>query len=314
MPPDPVSPFKTLWQRKYPFGYWYNRLEKINPYNEHDRMEALYSLVQLTDIYAHVFAAYAQNPNLPWFFVKENTFRGDIDKVLEELSSEGMATVGTLSDNPDGLTTIEAHEEYEIHDLDAIAAALLGCPYTIKEESKTVEFDEPPDIHRGICNAILDFAGNHTALLNDFKHGFRVLPVTPKDIEWLAETTTEMDEEDEEALEEMLEELRETLVEDSWGFCFSRMSTTKTDYGHEVQLDVYHVDAWSCWKFAELTLDALYNLVSARPGVHLKDFLEEIPELVVEGETTIMEHVFGVSTPLRSDPDVIISKDEFGST
>jgi len=70
------SPFKFLWQFRYPFAYWDNRLEKINPYNEQDRLEALYSLVQLTDIYAHIFAAYVRNPEQPWFFVKENTFRG----------------------------------------------------------------------------------------------------------------------------------------------------------------------------------------------------------------------------------------------
>lgn len=313
MPSEPVSPFKTLWQRNYPFSYWYNRLEKINPYNEYDRMEALYSLVQLTDIYAHIFAAYAQNPELPWFFVKENTFRRDIDNVLEQLSSEGMATVGALSDDPEGLTTIEARDEYELHDLDAIAGALLGCPFTFDEESDSVNFDESPDIHRGVCNAILDFAANNTALLNDFKHGFRVLPVTPEDIDMVLESTTRMDEADEDAIEERLEELGETLAEDSWGFCFARMSTESTEYGHKVHLDIFHVDAWSCLKFAELTLDALYNLITVHGGVHLEDSLMEIPELVVEGESTIIEHIFGIATPLRSDPDVVVTEEEFSS-
>jgi len=32
------SPFKFLWQFRYPFAYWDNRLEKINPYNEQDRL------------------------------------------------------------------------------------------------------------------------------------------------------------------------------------------------------------------------------------------------------------------------------------
>ena len=60
-----ISPFQFLWQYNYPFTYWYNRLEKINPYNEHDKLEALYCLLQLTDIYSHIFAANVRNPELP---------------------------------------------------------------------------------------------------------------------------------------------------------------------------------------------------------------------------------------------------------
>jgi len=60
-----------------------------------------------------------------------------------------MATVGTLSENPEGLATFEANEEYDLHELYAIAGALLGCPFTIDEETGSVEFDESPDLHRG---------------------------------------------------------------------------------------------------------------------------------------------------------------------
>lgn len=122
-----------------------------------------------------------------------------------------------------------------------------------------------------------------------------------------------MDDEDEIAVDEIFEELQETLAEDAWAFCFARMNTESTDYGHKIQLDVYHVDAWSCMKFAELTLDALYNLITPQTGVQLEDSLKEIPELVLEGETTIMEHVFGVATPLRTNPEVMVTEEEFNS-
>lgn len=308
-----ISPFKLLWQSRYPFAYWDNRLEKINPHNEQDRLEALYSLVQLTDIYSHVFAAYVRNPEQPWFFIKENTFRGDIDGVLDKLRTEGMATVGTLSENPEGLASIEAEEEYDLDEMDAIAGALLGCPVTIDQDEKSIEFDESPDLHRGVCNAILDFAENHTALLNDFKHGFRILPVTPNDIENLIGSSMLLDEEDEDDFEAMLDGLREMLSEDEWGFCFARMYTESADYRYDIQLDFYHVDAWFCYKFAELALDALYNLISPEEGIHLEESLSEIPGSVLEGEKTIMDHLFGVSTPLREDPETVVPEEEFRS-
>jgi len=313
MPSETVSPFKFLWQHRYPFAYWDNRLEKINPHNEQDRLEALYTLVQLTDVYSHVFAAYVRNPELPWFFIKENTFRGDIDGVLDKLRTEGMATVGTLSDDPEGLATIEFDEDYDLDELDAIAGALLGCPATINQETKSVEFEESPDIHRGVCNAILDFAENNKALLNDFKHGFRILPVSPDDIAHVVGSSMLLDEEDEAAFEETLDELEKELGGAEWGFCFARMYTESADYGHDVQLDFYQVDAWTCYKFAELTLDALYNLISPKGGIMLEESLAELPNLVLEGEESFMNHVLGFSTPLRDDPDTVISKDEHPS-
>lgn len=313
MSSETVSPFKFLWQYRYPFAYWDNRLEKINPHNEQNRLEALYSLVQLTDVYSHIFAAYVQNPELPWFFVKQHAFKGDIDSVLDKLRTEGMATVGTLSENPDGLASIETDEEYDLEELDAIAGALLGCPATIDHETKSVEFDEPPELHRGVCNAILDFAENHTALLNDFKHGFRILPVSSDDIAHVIGSSMLLDEEDEDAFEKTLDELEKELESNEWGFCFAQMHTESADYGYDIQLDFYQVDAWTCYKFAELTLDALYNLISPEGGIPLEESLAEIPDLVLEGEASFMTHVFGVSTPLRDDPDTVISEEEFRS-
>lgn len=269
--------------------------------------------MQLTDVYSHIFAANVRNPELPWFFLKEKTYRGDIDDVLDELRSDGVAMVGSLSEGPKGLVSIETKEEYDVAELDAIAAGLLGCPATIDEETNSVEFDESPELHRGTCNAILDFAENNTALLNDFKHGFRVIPLTPEDLETLTESIIVFSEEDTEKFEAVLEAMEKELAEDQWGFYFARMDAEKRDYGYECRLDVYHVDAWSCYKFAELTLDALYNLVRPGPGLFLEDSIKEIPELALEGETSLIDHVFGFATPLREDPDTVISEEEFES-
>lgn len=308
-----ISPFRLLWQYNYPFGYWSNRLEKINPYNEHDKLEALCSLMQLTDIYAHIFAANVRNPELPWFFVKEKTFRGDILDVLDDLRVDGIPMVSSLSEDQPDLIGVEVNEGWNVDEIDAITGGFLGCPAQIDTDAKTVEFEEPPELHRGVCNAILDFADNNTALLNDFKHGFRVIPLTTRDLSYLTESIIRFGDEDEKQFEATLEALEETLAEDAWGFCFARMHTEDADYGYRCQLDVYHADAWSCYKFAELTLDALYNLVSPDGGRYLEESLKAIPELALEGEMSVIDYVFGFATPLRKDPDIVVSPEEFNA-
>jgi len=84
-----------------------------------------------------------------------------------------------------------------------------------------------------------------------------------------------LDEGDEDAFGETLDMLREELEEAEWGFCFARMHTETADYGYDIQLDVYQVDAWACYKFAELTLEALHNLISPNGGNYLEESLEK---------------------------------------
>lgn len=313
MTPDQDSPFKLLWQSRYPFEYWSNRLEKINPYNEADRLEALYSLVQISDIYVHIFAAYAQNPDMPWFFLKENTRRWHIDDVLDQLRTDGLITVSGLVEDNEETITVDTRDDFDLHEMDAVAAGLLGCPYTVDEESKSVHFEEPPELHRGVANAILNFADENRALLNDFKHGFRVLPVTPDDIESMLQSSFRLDEEDQEEFEMKLEELREQHEQDAWAFSFVRIHADEQDYGYDFQLDLYHVDAWTCYKFAELTLVALYNLISPGHGDHLEESLLEVPIDMLEGKDSFINHIFGFGLPIRNDPDIVVPQEEFQS-
>jgi hypothetical protein len=213
-------------------------------------------------------------------------------------------TVGSISKEPEGLASFKVQDEYDVDDMEAVAGALLGCPATIDHEEKTIEFNESPELHRGVSNAILDFAENNTALLNDFKHGFRVLPTTPDNLEFLIDSSAILSEDDMDSLKAKLSDLRDRLQDDDWGFCFARMDTDSTDHGHEVELDVYYVDARSCYKFAELTLDALQNLITPG-GIYLEDTLAEIPALVLDGEVSVIDHVFGLSTPLQEEPETV---------
>lgn len=169
-----------------------------------------------------------------------------------------------------GCTSIETNEEFDVDEMDAIAGGLLGCPVHIDEENDSIEFVESLNLHRGVCNMILDFAEKNTALLNDFKHGFRVISLTPDDLVELTESVIAFRGDDEERFDAVLEAMEEELKEDTWGFFFSRMSTKETEYGYDCQLDVYHVDAWSCYKLADLTFDALYNLIAQGPGTSFR--------------------------------------------
>jgi hypothetical protein len=195
--------------------------------------------------------------------------------------------------------------------MDAVAAGLLGCPYDVDEESKSVNFRESPDLHRGVANAILNFADENRALLNDFKHGFRVLPVTPEDIESILQSSFRLSEEDKREFETKLEALRDQHKQDTWAFSFVRIHADEKDYGYDLQLDLYHVDAWTCYTFAELTLDALYNLISPGHGGQLEESLLEVPIEMLEGNDSFIDHIFGFGLPIRDDPDTVVPHDEF---
>lgn len=312
MSSDVPSPFNFLWERNYPFEYWENRLEKINRYNEQDRFEALYTATLLSDIYTHVFTAKVRNPELPWFIIKEETYRRQIDDVLEDLYLYGFPMVEQLLEHSGSMVNIETNEDYDIDKLDAISAGILGCPLSIDDETQTVEFHEDPDLHRGICNAILKFAEGMKELLNDFKHGFRVIPVTPDDLGLLRKEIVRFDPKDAEKYVSTTEELENKLFNQwGWDFAFARMNTKSTDYGYDCQLDVYYVDAWACYKFAELMLDALYNLITPQGGRHLEDKLLQTPGLGNTGEFSVLNHELGFAVPIRDDPDTQITKEEF---
>lgn len=196
--------------------------------------------------------------------------------------------------------------------MDVIAAGVLGCPYHVDEDSMSVNFDESPDLHRGIANAILNFADDNRPLLNDFKHGFRVLPVTPTEIEAWLQSAVVLDKSDYKEYERKLQTLREQHERDGWAFSFVRIhADDDPDYGYDFQLDLYHVDAWTCYKFAELTLDALYNLICPSSGKSLEESLVNMPVDVIEEKESFIDHIFGFTTPIREDPDTEVSHDEF---
>lgn len=263
---NPRNPLLPLWLREYPFTYWDNRIEKINKYNPEDRLEALRTALELSDLYTHLFVARAQNPDQPWFLVKEDVTGPNIGNTLKKLTEEtdhgDTIFVEKLLEDHDGLISYETTEETEEWDVsleDWIAADFLGCPVNFHHEEKELEFIESPDLHYGGANAILNFHQENRKLLNDFKHGFRVLPFDIYTLDFLIDEGLMPESEE-------VDTLREQLLEESrtWEFSFVRMVTEEAPeeawYDYEVTLNLHSANISACVDLCRLTLKQLHNL------------------------------------------------------
>ena len=311
MPQYQESPYNTLWQYHFPFKYWYNRLEKINPHNDADRLEALYSLIELTDIYSRAFSAAVQNPNHPWYYLNEYVHIADAEGAFEALRTEGNTAIGRASQNSNKTTTVDAEDDLNLDDTDAITVSLLGVPYEI-DDAGHVELQESPALHRGICKVILNTSEEQSSLNQGFNQGFRVLPVSPDTVETVIESFGLPDDGNRDQFQSQMDALREQYDEDRWPLTFAQLEQQTTDQGEAFQLRIFHADVWTCYKFAELVLDALFNLISPGPGVRLQGSLSDVPaEILEDKEANLTELIFGVETPIQGQLVRLVTKETF---
>lgn len=310
---NPAQPF---WQVLYPFEYWDNRISKINRYNPEDRLEALFLTMQLADLYTHIFVAKVRNPLQPWFILKEQTDGWDIRDTLDKLTVEydglEQILVGELVDKPEGLMSYNiVAEDWDVDLYDLIAADFLGCPAKFNPEKKEVEFLEEPALHYGTTNAILNFSQENRALLNDFKHGFRVLPFDY----WHLDGMAQMDQlENPEAIEEFKEQIES--LQDQWVLHFLRMSTAEAEdedvwYDYEVTLDIHRAHIGACVAFAELTLYKLINLFGRGGEYFIEPYLEELySQANVEDDAlTIIESLGELRLEFNPDVEQTLGKE-----
>lgn len=310
MPQHQQSPYNTLWQHHFPFEYWYNRLEKINPHNDADRLEALYSLVELIEIYSRAFSAAVQNANHPWYYLDEHVHITDTESTLDILWIEGNTAIGRVSKNSNNTTTVDAEDDLDLNGTDAITVSLLGVPYEINDFGK-VELQESPALHRGICNTILNTFEEQASLNQGFSKGFRVLPVAPDTVETIVESSGLLDSESRDQFHSQIDALREQYSEDKWPLTFAQLEPQTTDQEEAFQLQIFHTDVWVCYKFAELVLDALFNLISPGPGVRLQGNLSDVPAEIPEKEASLTEFIFGVETPIQGQPVRLVNEETF---
>lgn len=266
---DLENPLADLWRRNFAFGYWDNRIKKLNPYNYYDGIDSLYILAQLSDLYAHLFAVNARNPEQPWMMVKEDTYTRNITGVLNELTVQAdddeMISVGQLAEEPEGLIGFkQVIDKIDATDREMIAREFLGCSAVYDEETGELDFAEDPELHIAAANASLNFWRGFKPLLNDLKHGFRVLPVTVSDIEWLWDGGLfgQLDTEVEDLIRDM-----EAAQEDQWGFFFLRLHTESLgDRNYDAELNLYYVNCDVCKHMSEVILNLVYNLIMGREG------------------------------------------------
>lgn len=291
------TPLQTLWEENYPFDYWQNRIFKINPYNPEDKMEALFTLLQLSDTYATILSAKLLNPYAPWYVVAEELPTYKIHQTLEELQveedGETYIDLMQLEKEPAALMSYEIKEEWakSLTTLDLLAADLLGCPANPDKEKKDMKFNDPPERYVAVCNSVVDFWKNHSMLLNDLKHGFRLLPFDRGTFEDLIEIGLLRSTDDEIDIEAKIEEYEETKDEYLY---FWRLEVDELadpeDYEKDgdveigMRLVVYRADAMLCKDLADITLRLLHNLFG-RGGQH--EVVDSMEELVGEEENSV---------------------------
>lgn len=269
-----LSPMEKLWEENYPFDYWQNRILKINPYNPQDKLEALFVLLHLVDTYATVLAAKLRNPYEPWYMIVEelrptSVIHDTLDKLEIETEHGERIELTMLEEQPEALVTFEIEDDWKdsLTTFDLLAADFLGCPAEIDTEEQDIEFADPPDSYVGACNGIVNFWKDHTQLLNDLKHGFRLLPFDRGTFEDMIEMGLLQSSDDEVDIEAKLEEYQNTKDEYLY---FWRLEVDdladpeefeeKGDVEIGMRLVVYRADAMQCRDLADITLRLLHNL------------------------------------------------------
>lgn len=281
------SPMGVLWEENYPFDYWQNRIWKINPYNPQDKLEALYVLLDLADTYATVLAAKLINPYEPWYMIVDNLPTPKIHETLDTLKVETEQgehiELSMLEQHPDALMNYNIKDEWEdvASPFDLMALDLLGCPAEIDSEEKSIEFIEPPEDYVAICNGIVTFWKEHSQVLNDLKHGFRLLPFDRDTFESLIEIG--LLQASDVGLEEKLEEYQKTKDEYLY---FWRLEVDesaepeeyegKEDMNIGLKLVVYRTDAMRCRDIAINVLRLLENLLGRGGERKVVESMEEL--------------------------------------
>lgn len=307
--PSPIEVGKArtewfdIWQRDYPFTYWHNRIEKVNEYNSQDRLEALYITLQLADLYVHILAARFRNPHFPWLVVKEETRKWHIDKVLDALridhGDETPIHLGKLADEPEDLISFEYRDGMEDWDVDLydwVAADLLGCPVEFDTENKELVFptDDPAE-YIAVCDAIVNFWDENSELLNDFKHGFRVIPFQLETLEYLADTyDIETDFEG-----DIVDRIRQEVLQeqtDDWTLLFWRMATNDAEDAVKVELNVHRAHIRKCMTFSRIILKLLHNLFGQGGSYPVVDQALTMFDKPGDEEITLIEHLFVIGT------------------
>lgn len=304
--------YDRLWHQHYAFEYWYNRVEKINPHNDRDRLEALYSLAELAELYSRSFSSMLQNPNYAWLYLDNIVTIDNTTNALELLKHQADLAIGKTS-KVTGLTnSIDSDSTAEFSEIDALSISLLGVPQEIDENEK-ITLPESPVFHRNICDSILQIAERQKPLKDSFDRGFRVFPVSLDTVKTEIESTKLVDESQKEAVKTEIDSLQKQFNSERWPLTYFHINHKKTEDENTVQLFLKHVDAFTCYKLAEFVLDALYNLISVGPGYRLEHLAADLPVDIIDEEPMINEPIFSIETQIGEESFRFITQEDINN-
>ena len=290
------NPLYHIWKRNFSFTYWDNRIGKLSRYNSEDRLDSLYVLMQLSDLYAHLFTVEVRNPDQPWFMVTEKTYMNQIRDTLEKLEVDDPEQgptiyVSNLQNEPEGLISFDlVEEDANVTKRDAIARDLLGARAPYNKETKELEYDVDPDLYLAMVNATLNFWKGNKALLNDLKHGFRVLPFDAETVDHLHKQG--FFPEQQEVVDEFKSLLHEK-EEQGWGITIARLETDSEDDRYEVTVHIHYVDSEMCLRMAELVQRQLFNLFYPHQALSVEEEAAHLVALAGEepNELEVIEYL-----------------------
>lgn len=283
-----------IWTLDYPFDYWDNRIQKLDPENPHDALDAIFIHSHLADVYVTALTARINRPNFAWYVIKNELPTREIYNTLEHLEEtvDGKTRyyVEKLLSKPEGFVTVELPDGWD-ENVDyetAFANQFLGCPADFNSEEQTIQPRYDPQGYMAVCNAVINYWDESRDFLNDFKHGFRVIPFTWERLEWLYENnliTADID----------LEEVRANYdePESDWTYDFWRMDVgSDTSVGTPVKLEIYTADINRCIAFSKLTLKLIFNLFDRQHKQLFEDAIEDIfgSMTVTQGENQSIIH------------------------
>jgi hypothetical protein len=292
----------NIWNANYPFDYWDNRIAKLNPHNSQDALDALFVLSHLTDIYVTVLTAKLRQPDFLWYTITDDTRIWDIENVLDELEGEKNGQdfyfIENILNQSENLIEIEPVGEWgdNLDPTTALVNQILGCPADFDEENKEISLYYEPEMYLAVSNAIVNYWAQNRGLLNDFKHGFRVLPFNWETVDYLiSEGPAES-----QSLDEIRQDYEE--IDADWAFDFWKMEVGEEDNSViPITLAVYTADVSRCKALSRLVLKLLYNLIDNQLALHISEEVDSIFHGSSDGMVPILHRQYSFNTKIEKE-------------
>jgi len=288
-----------LWRSRYPFQYWDNRIEKLNPYNRADRFETLSVFSTLVRWYARVFVSKVRRPDGPWAARAATLDSWTVVKTLEALvhreGDHGFVAVERLLDScPDDVEYEGPSTDFDADPVDRLSVEVLGCPADVSDSGQ-VTFDVEPALYRASVDTLLTIRLEFRSLLEAASDGCQVLPLDVLTLESLVgHAAVHRDEK--------LRALRSAIRDDDGLYVASvNREAHVTDAGPDrPTLTCYRIDVPACHTASNLALAHFRHLFGQQGRTDVEQELFELRFGSAESSTPgtcLLEHLLRLEAP-----------------